>query len=107
MLHNKKRWIALLLCIVAAVTLAVTVLAMSMPGQPQLQTVPTVPTVPQVTTLPDVPDPTVPPTEPPLPSLPQFTETTNATLQPNFGLVPPAPTLEPNYLKNKDFKKEK
>jgi GH25 family lysozyme M1 (1,4-beta-N-acetylmuramidase) len=108
MLHNKKRWIALLVCIVAVVTLAVTVLAMSLPGQNQMETVPTAPmapTVPLFTTLPAVQDPTIPPTGPVEPTMPQIPEASHTTMQPQLGFAPAPPTLELNYLKNKDFQK--
>ena len=105
MLHNKRRWIALLLSVSAVVALAVTVLAMSIPPQPQLQTATTVPVITQLATRPDDPVPTVLPTEPSVPVLPMLPETPHATMQPHVGMAPTPPTLELNFMKNKDFKK--
>ena len=103
MLHNKKRWIAVLLCFTAVIAFAVTVLAMTLPAEPQLETVPS---VPGASTAPSIlPEATVPPTEPVEIPGPVISETPDTTLQQGIGLPPKAPTLELNYLKNKDFKK--
>lgn len=103
MLHNKKQWIAMLLCIVAVIAFAVTVLAMTIPEEPQPEAIPSAPIF---TTLPSMPTiPTMAPTEPAEPQPPFAIETPNATLQQGMGLLPTVPTLEVNTLKNKDFKK--
>lgn len=103
LLHNKRRLIALLLCVVAVVALGVTVLAMTLPSEPQLETQPTDSlnlTRPSI-----LQTPTIVPTEPLEPTGPVVLETPNSTLQTGTGLAPKAPTLELNYLRNKDFKK--
>lgn len=103
MLHNKRRWVALLLCVVSVVAFAATVLAMSLPVEQQLEAVSTETTLiapPQVST-----GATVPATEPATPATPVIVEKYESTLQQGTGYVPQSPVLELNHLKYKDFKR--
>lgn len=100
---NNRKWVVLVICVVTMVALGATVLAMTLPDDEQMASLPG---EPFVSTGPNTgaTEPAVP-VEPSLPSVPPNSVSSGATALPGVNLVPDPPVLELNTLKRKDFTK--